>query len=516
MALYFNIAGPCIPGEHYMLSPAKRFARIMELVEQKKYFTIVAGRQTGKTTSLQWLVKRYNKGETYAALWVDLQTAREISDPERAFPVILEKIGWAVKFSGLPLIVPESDVLLRSPRTAILGCLGQLAASSKRPLVVLFDEADGLAGEAMVSFLTQLRDGYVARSIAPFPFALALVGIRQVRDYVMSSEDRRAVTWLGTTSPFNITAESATLAMFTRDEVGELLQQHTEATNQRFEDEAIERIWYLSQGHPWLVNALAAEVVHRDVTDRSVAVTAEHIETAKETIIVERRTNIDSLVARLREPRVMRILAPMLVGDTTDGDTLDDDFAYILGLGLIARREGRYEVANPIYREVIPRALTYNRQMQIANEPSWYVKADGSLDIMKLFEAWQKFWRKDGHLAADGFAYREAGPHLMLMAFLQRILNGGGSIDREYGLGRGALDLMVGWKGARHGIEVKLRRDTETEKDALEQIAGYLDSAGLQEGWLVLFDLRSSISWEDKLYIRNTEQSGKLIRIVGC
>jgi hypothetical protein len=104
----------------------------------------------------------------------------------------------------------------------------------------------------------------------------------------------------------------------------------------------------------------------------------------------------------------------------------------------------------------------------------------------------------------------------MLMAFLQRIMNGGGHINREYGLGRGALDLMLEWNGNRHAIEVKLRRDTETEQDAQVQIARYLDGANLPEGWLVLFDLGSSMSWEDKLYIRNTEYAGKTIYIEGC
>jgi RecB family endonuclease NucS len=134
----------------------------------------------------------------------------------------------------------------------------------------------------------------------------------------------------------------------------------------------------------------------------------------------------------------------------------------------------------------------------------------------KLMRAFQTFWRKDGHLAAEGFTYREAGPHLMLMAFLQRIVNGGGRIEREYGLGRGALDLMVFWKHERHVIEVKLRRDTETELEALDQIARYLDHAGLGEGWLVMFDLRKELSWSEKLTVREVEHAGKQVRLVGC
>ena len=244
--------------------------------------------------------------------------------------------------------------------------------------------------------------------------------------------------------------------------------------------------------------------------------TPAHVDAAKETIILERRSHVDSLVARLREDRVRRILAPMLTGGITEGDVLDDDFAYVVGLGLVRLAAGQWVIANPIYEEVIPRALTYVQQGQIAVEPAAFVRPDGSLDMAKLMAAWQVFWREDGHLAAEGFSYREAGPHLMLMAFLQRIINGGGKIVREYGLGRGALDLVVEWKGQRHAIEMKIRRDTTTEERALEQVAGYLDRLGLDEGWLVMFDLREGVSWGEKIAMREAAHRGKRVHVVGC
>ena len=241
-----------------------------------------------------------------------------------------------------------------------------------------------------------------------------------------------------------------------------------------------------------------------------------HVDAAKETLILERRSHIDALVARLREPRVRRIIEPMLVGDRLPADLLDDDLSYVVGLGLVAVRRRFAEIANPIYREIIPRALTYVQQVSIAEEPAWYIQPDGGLEIEKLLRAFQTFWRKDGHLAAEGFAYREAGPHLMLMAFLQRILNGGGRIEREYGLGRGALDLLIFWREERHAVEIKLRRDTETEIDALDQVTRYLDHAGLEEGWLVLFDLRKELPWSEKLSLRELTHAGKRVHLVGC
>ncbi|MFW5739499.1 MAG: AAA family ATPase [Myxococcota bacterium] len=516
MLPYFNTAGACIPGEHYMLSPEPRFRRVMRLIDERKYFTLHAGRQTGKSTSARWLVDRYNAGDRYRALWLDVQTAREQPDPISAFRTILTKVELAFRMYWPDGPSLDKEQLLEDPGTTILRLFQHLAEASDRPLVILVDEADGLVGPTMVSFLTQLRDGYLSRSSIPFPHAMALIGMRQVRDYALSEADRRAVSWLGTTSPFNITAEAATLEPFNRDDVHALLLQHTEHTGQKWEPDAMDRIYDLSQGHPWLVNAMADQIVNRDVEDRSVAVMTDHVESAKETIIQERRTHIDSLLARLREDRVRKILEPMLAGSRVGHDVLNDDFAYVVALGLITRRSGVWEVANPIYREVIVRELTFVQQTQLRYEASWYVREDGTLDMSKLMAAWQKFWRKDGHLAAEGFYYREAGPHLMLMAFLQRVLNGGGSLQREYGLGRGAVDLVVGWQGDRHVIELKVRRDTETEAEALDQLAGYLDTMSLAEGWLVLFDLRKGMSWEDRLFVREIDHAGKKIHIAGC
>jgi hypothetical protein len=500
-----------------MLPPEARLGRALELIEQGKVFTLRAARQTGKTTSAMWLVHHYQAGDRFRALWVDVQTAREQPDPAQALRTVLNELDLAVA-RALPDVGPprERERLLEDPQTAVLRYLGDLAARCPRPLVVLVDEADGLVGAAMVSFLTQLRQGYIGRHETPFPYSVVLIGLREVRDYVLTQEERRAVTWLGTSSPFNIGAEVATLVPFSAADVAALLAQHTAATGQRFLPEAAQLVFDLSQGQPWLVNALADMAVERDVRDRSVAITAEHIDAARETLIRERRTHIDSLVARLREPRVRAILDPMLAGDRTAGDVLDDDFAYVLGLGLIREQRTGFVIANPIYREVIPRALTYIQQMQIPTDPAAYVRTDGSLDMPKLMADWQTFWRKDGHLAAEGFSYRESGPHLMLMAFLQRIVNGGGRVEREYGLGRGALDLVVEWRGRRHAIEVKLRRDTETEAEALDQVARYLDAAGLGEGWLVMFDLRSTAPWTERVFQRVTKVGEKVVTIVGC
>lgn len=513
----FNTAGPCIAGEHYMIPPERRLGEVLELIDERRYFTLTAGRQTGKTTSARWLVDHLNDSGSWCALYVDVQTARDTDSPMLAFEVIREKLDHAVQRDLPELAIPASSVRKIKPsRTFLLRYLRDLAARAPHPLAIFFDEADALMGKAVVSFLTQLRDGYIDRQKTPFPASVVLIGQRTVRDYTISEKDQKAVSWLGTSSPFNITVGGLSIAPFTEADVKELLEQHTTKTGQIFSPEAMAFIYELGRGHPWLTSALADQITRKDVKDRRVTIMPAHVEAAKETIILERRTHIDSLIAKLHEPRVQRILDTMLAGNMTAADVIHEDFAYVLGLGLIAKIQGVYQVANPIYREVIPRALNNDHQHQIKNESGWYIRDDGSLDMPKLLADWQTFWREDGHLAAEGFEYRESGPHLLLMAFLQRIVNGGGSIRREYGLGRKAIDLLIHWKNKRYAIEIKIRRDSETEAKGIAQLWGYLDQLGLAEGWLVLFDLRKEVPWQEKLFLRDVEHQGKLIHIVGC
>jgi hypothetical protein len=113
------------------------------------------------------------------------------------------------------------------------------------------------------------------------------------------------------------------------------------------------------------------------------------------------------------------------------------------------------------------------------------------------------------------FDYAEAAPHLIMMAFLQRVINGGGQIRREMAAGSGRLDLCLVYEGERYPIELKLRRDTKTLEEGLAQTARYIDTCGCGEGWLALFDLRKKAKWRDKLFIKPKKAEGVTVHVVG-
>jgi hypothetical protein len=271
----------------------------------------------------------------------------------------------------------------------------------------------------------------------------------------------------------------------------------------------------LTEGQPWLVNGLAHEAVEKmaENRDRSRPITGDTFAEAAERLILGRVTHLDQLTNKLQEDRVRRVITPILAGEGDPTKLPTDDLQYVEDLGLVVSQP-QLRIANKIYREVIPRELVWTTQATIAHQTAWYVNADGKLDLARLLGAFQEFFREHSEHWIERFEYKEAGPQLLLQAFLQRVVNCGGRIEREYGLGRRRTDLLILWTlpGAvqRVVIEVKVVKSLGEQMlaEAVAQTSDYLDKAGAGEGHLILFDRRPERSWADKLY-RRTELDTK-------
>lgn len=369
--------------------------------------------------------------------------------------------------------------------------LNAWAQASARPLVVLIDEIDALQDTTLISVLRQLRDGYPRRPTA-FPHALALIGMRDVRDYKVAAGSTGR---LGTASPFNIKTRSLTLANFSAAEVAALYAQHSAETGQAFTPEAVADAFTLTQGQPWLVNALAKVAVEELAPDPASPINAELITAAKDVLIARQDTHLDSLAERLREPRVRAVIEPLLAG-LLPAALPSDDIQFVLDLGLV-RMDAQQGLllANPIYAAVLPRTLSLTtRSFFPALTPTWLSPA-GQLDPERLLEAFLAFWRQHGQPLLGTTSYHEIAPHLVLMAFLDRVANGGGRIEREFAVGRGRLDLRLELGGVVLPIEVKVWRAGRPDPlaEGLAQLDGYLAGLGLASGWLVIFDQRPDL-----------------------
>ncbi|MDY6940047.1 MAG: ATP-binding protein [Cyanobacteriota bacterium] len=491
MAKWFNNAGPCQADIHYMLSPLVRLPELAQLIGQRGYFVIHAPRQMGKTTAMLALAQQLTASGEYTAIMVSAEVGAAFpNNPGMAEAAILDAWSNATKFR-LPADLQPPPWPPAVPGQRIGMALSAWAQQSPRPLVVFIDEIDSLQDETLISVLRQLRNGYPNRPQG-FPHSLALIGVRDVRDYKVASGGSNR---LNTSSPFNIKIKSLTLRNFNQSEVTELYEQHTTETGQVFTPEAVQRAFELTQGQPWLVNALAKEIVEDLAPDPTQPITVGYIEAAKEILIQRQDTHLDSLASLLLEKRVRAIIEPILAGGEL-GVIPHDDRQFLVDLGLMVRnRAGGLTLANPIYREVLPRVLAGGPQDSLpAIAPSW-LTPEGKLDPQKLLNAFLVFWRQHGEPLLKSAPYHEIAPHLVLMAFLHRVVNGGGTLEREYAIGTDRMDLCLRYGEVTLGMELKVWRPGRPDplKAGLEQLDRYLSGLDLATGWLVIFDRRPEL-----------------------
>ena len=518
---FFNTAGPVVPEQNYFIPPLDRIDRdeLFRLIERWRYFVLHAPRQTGKTSALLALRDELNETGRYRAVYANVeiaQTARE--DVAMGMSAIIEVIARRAKQSGDEFFnrVDWDELRLgASPHSALMTTLEYWSASDPRPAVLMIDEIDSLVGDTLISVLRQLRAGYPERP-RHFPQSVILCGVRDVRDYrIHSSADKTIITG---GSAFNIKAKSLRLDDFDESETRALLLQHTDATGQRWSEAALAEVWHSTQGQPWLVNALASEACDR-VKDFGQTMEADDIVDAREELILRRDTHLDQLADKLREERVKRVIEPLLSDSDEAEGFRPDDVQYVQDLGLIARKK-EIEIANPIYREVIPRELITSNDRAIPYKTAWFVQ-DGRLAMARLLESFQEFFREHSEHWVRRFDYQQSGSLLLLQAFLQRVVNAGGRIEREYGIGRMRTDLMVVWGEGdtrqKEVIECKLRRNglERTIQEGLSQIGAYMERCGVDEGHMVVFDRSEKRSWDDKVFRREETVGDRRVTVWG-
>ena len=505
---FFNTEGPVRAEDHYAIPPLKRgnVDEILQLIRAKRYFVLHAPRQTGKTSALIALRDLLNSGAIGDFRCVDVnvevgQVARD--DVREGVRAILSSLASSARLLGddFPKRTWPGVFEQSGPNDALKELLIEWCLANPTPLVLLVDEIDSLVGDTLLSVLRQLRAGYQQRPRG-FPQSIVLCGVRDIRDYRIRSSTGEVVAG---GSPFNVAAKSLRLGDFTRRETRRLMLQHTLETGQRFTPAARKAVWGQTQGQPWLVNALCAGACFDSEAgrDRSRAIGVEDVNDAREELILSRRTHLDQLAHKLEEERVRRVVEPILAGGEAEHSLRDLEYARDLGL-LAPDRPPR--MANPIYAEVVPRELGYVLQDSLDVDDAWYVDAAGVVDLRKLLTAFATFYSEHAeHWLRRFNEYGEAASQLILQAYLQRIVNGGGRIEREYGLGRGRTDLLVLWPGEsgqpydlwrRFVIECKALRDSDrrsleaTVERGIEQTLGYMEKCNAEEGHLVVFDRR--------------------------
>jgi hypothetical protein len=528
---FFNTTGPCNPEDHYMLPPEERLVgtQLHRYIGDKLYWVLHAPRQTGKTTFLQSWMREINSGSEAISCYVSIERCQGLSEPEKAMPALRNAIIKHADEYELPIPRSGTD----DPSSMLNETLVNWAKLvAPKPLIVLFDEVDVLTGDALISFLRQLRDGFAGRGVGKFPVSIALVGMRDLKDYLTASKGGVPVN---PGSPFNIKEDSGTFSDFQKADIGRLFTQRTAEIGQQITPEALDYVYDQSHGQPWIVNSLFKRATMRILDAESTeTITVEHLRAAREQMIQARETHLDSLGARLRDARVKWVIQAIITGETGRllGRT-NPDVEFCMDMGLVDwNTETGFTIANPVYEEILTRYLNSAYHDSLPSPKTWkWENPDGTLDMDALLREFQAFWQNNSEVWEQQADYVEAFPHLLLMAFLQRVTNGSGRIEREYAAGRGRMDLAVEYKSVWNIIEVKLLRQGRSFEavmaEGIKQTLGYRDSffpvcpsqdserteASPAQCYLLIFDRRpDKPAWPERLRWITTEA----VTVLGC
>ncbi len=357
----FNTAGPVRSDRHYCIPPLERInlAHVLSMIRRQQYFVLHAPRQTGKTSTLLALRDLLNGGSQgeHRCVYVNVGSAQTAGEDVGVGMriVIDEMIDEARRALDDDSAAKAGATVdpARNPYGSLGGFLSRLSKADPKPLVLLIDEMDALPGDTLISVLRQLRARYPDRP-AHAPASVVLCGIGDVRDYGIHVGSGEQLAPGG--GVFNIKSRSLRMDDFDRAEVEALLGQHTAETGQEFLPEAIAAVWEQTHGQPWLVNSLAREMCFErgQLRLRERPLTEVDVLQAREALILRRDTHLEQLADKVREPRVRRVIEPLIGPGLAEYSAYDLEYARALGL---VAPDPPLRIANPIYGEMVPRRL---------------------------------------------------------------------------------------------------------------------------------------------------------------
>lgn len=489
----FNTTGPCNPTLHYTVMREALIEVGREKVNKGRFFTLFAPRQSGKTTYFQLLLKQLNQ-EGYTAVWVSFESMKTLSRE------------WFYKAltSALKRALPDhTQTLNLTNQVQLLEFFNQLK-SHIPTLVIIIDEFEGIPDEVLGEMMHTFREIYHQKENYAL-HALGLVGISTVADLVV-----------GPASPFNI-ADELEITYFTLAETTELINQYITETGQPFDDAVIQAIYANTQGQPGLVCALCNHLVTKRVLDKSQPIMLEHFYQTLTFFMTQRaHLNIMNIVQKARQKRAF-MLKLLFQPVPIPFSIYEPDMAWLEANGVIDEVNGYVDVAVPLYKKVLIsafRPLINGEAQQYVTSArdvlgDYLVDGGAGLNINALLQAYRAYVQRRGFQAFDTENLREGAWHYSLDSFLNFFIEQlGGQTYIEIPSGRGRIDILIRYQEQSYIIETKIYGQITNFKQGKAQLAEYLKTEGLAEGYYVVF---SNVHTEqDTLYTIETI-SGKQI-----
>ena len=496
----FGTQGPVNPQQHYVVPRTEELAEFIKRVKEGRYIVIFAPRQTGKTTFFYAAMDILAAEEpTYLPIHLDFEAYKNLTPSDfysNLTEDIREEIENLYRKRGAVPSEALKDFLENTTLTDNVSMLRGFQALGKvlenQRVVVFIDEFDGIPPTVVSDFLYALRRIYISRTPSRCPHSLGIIGVKSIAQL---NYDRSV-------SPFNIHDDFA-LPNFTLAQVQELFGQYTDEVGQVFASEVIESIHKQTGGQPFLVNRFAQILTEEMDIPKTETLTMEHFSDALIQILDERNTNLTHLTTNIRRnPRAESFLMRILLYDEGVPFNLSNDLINELATyGVLARGADRKcEIVNPIYLYRIVQAFKpivnglERDYFPEDTEGSQYFTATGHIQMEYLLDNFRDFIARAGFriLQVPETPQEFIGQHLLFAYLDQFVSSVNGAMYMEVPTGRGRMDLLILHNGRKHIVETKIWRSEQRYAQGKQQLAAYLSTEGIAEGYYVVFDHREA------------------------
>ena len=496
----FGTQGPVNPEQHYVVPRTEELTEFIKRVKEGRYIVIFAPRQTGKTTFFYAAMDILASEElTYLPIHLDFEAYKNLA-PSDFYSNLTEDIREEIEniYHKRGEVPSEAlrDFLENTTLTDNVSMLRGFKALARvlenQQVVILIDEFDGIPPASVSDFLYALRRIYISRTSPRCPHSLGIVGVKSIAqlDY-----DRSV-------SPFNIHDDFA-LPNFTLSQVQELFGQYTAEVGQAFAPEVIESIHKQTGGQPFLVNRFAQILTEEMDIPKTEALTITHFSEAHEQLLEENNTNLTHLTTNIRRnPRFESLLMRIMLYEEGVPFSLRNDLINELATyGVVARGTDRMcKIANPIYLHCILQAfkpIVNGLERDYFPEDTdgfQYLTDTGQIQMERLMDNFRDFIARAGFriLQVPETPQEFIGQHLLFAYLDQFVVSVNGAMYMEVPTGRGRMDLIILHNQRKYIVETKVWRSDRSYSQGKQQLAAYLSTEGVTEGYYVVFDHREA------------------------
>ena len=466
----FNTSGPNIAEEHYTIERTSLINKGIDLVENKRYFTIWAPRQTGKSTYFRQLAEKLN-GKGYKPVFFSVEGFNNFSVADTFDTFCRElrkqqKIHWKIE-------------TLKDFEKVVSDC-------NDMKLVIIIDEIESLNPDIFGQFLHTIRNLYHTRQYHCLK-SVIFVGVSNIVGVVSDNA-----------SPFNI-SDNLNVPYFTDDEVNELLGQHESETGQLFEEKVKQQICQITANQPGLVNGFAQKLVS-DYPDHKLLTYNDYLKIEHWYLNVAIDKNFANILNKAKEER--KFVERLLFTEEKIPFKIDRENIKLLHTnGLIKEDENGFVTFwVPFYKKRLYDAFYpyTNGERNLISRTIFapeYFTEKGELKLKKLIENYKTYVKRRGFNVFrekdDKGNFRSIKEAALIYSFETYIhafiTQTDGKIYREANTGLGKSDMIININNLEYLIETKIYYAFKQFTDGKSQLAYYCKSLGLDKGVYLVF-----------------------------